>query len=164
MPQKNPKKAKEKNLNEKPTLEQREKVKMRKSREKKGPWPYETEPETKIKEEEQSSPLGGTPIEEEELFTVESLEEICKILAATTVAIWTIFDKEIEGLDEKEKDMVAPPMARCAIKYKVQRWMTDELSLALAVGTIVSKRILGKKKNDKDIDRKAGKGKDNADS
>jgi len=102
--------------------------------------------------------------DEEEIFTQESLEEICKVLAATTVAIWTVFDKEIEGLDEKEKDMVAPPMARCALKYKVQKWMNDELALALAVATIVSKRIIAKKKHDKDDNRQTGKGQDNADS
>lgn len=162
MDQKNPKKPKEKNHIEEPTSKQREKVKIRKGREKKEKWPYPIEEETKI-EEEPSSPNGGVP-GEEEVFTQESLEEICKVLAATTVAIWTVFDKEIEGLDEKEKDMVAPPMARCAIKHQVQRWLNDELALALAVGTIVSKRIIAKKKHDKDNNREKGKGQDNADS
>ena len=60
--------------------------------------------------------------------------------------------------------MVAPPMARCALKYKVQKWMNDELALALAVGTIISKRIIGKKKHDKDDNRKEGERKNYANS
>lgn len=148
MDQKNLKKPKEKKHIEEPTPEQREKVKIRKGQEKKEEWPFPIEEEPEIKEEPSSLP-GGVP-GEEEIFTQESLEEICKVLAATTVAIWTVFDKEIEGLDEKEKDMVAPPMARCAIKYQVQKWMNDELALALAVGTIVSKRIIAKKKKKKE--------------
>ena len=159
----NQKKPKEKTHIEEPTLKQREKVKIRKGQEKKADWPFVTEEETKI-QEDASSPPGGTP-GEEEVFTQESLEEICKVLAATTVAIWTVFDKEIEGLDEKEKDLVAPPMARCAIKHQVQKWVKDELALALAIGTIVSKRIIAKKeKHDKDHNRKEGEGKDHVNS
>ena len=163
MGQKNQKKPKEKNHIEEPTLKQREKVKMRKIPEKKEKWPFPIE--KKEKEDITTGSLTEEEVcDEEEIFTQESLEEICKVLAATTVAIWTVFDKEIEGLDEKEKDMVAPPMARCALKYKVQKWMNDELALALAVATIVSKRIIAKKKHDKDDNRQTGKGQDNADS
>jgi len=155
-------KNQQKNPIEKPTPEQKKILRKKPRPEKKANWPYPIEEEAKINEEP-SSPPGGV-LGEEEIFTQESLEEICKVLAATTVAIWTIFDKEIEGLDEKEKDMVAPPMARCAIKHQVQRWLSDELSLALAVGTIVSKRIIAKKKHDKDDNRQARKGQDNANS
>ena len=137
------KKSPQKKQTEKPTPEQLKKLKKNPKPEKKAPFPFPPE------KEDSSTGSPTEDVEEEEIFTKDSLKEICKGLAVTVVLICKVFDKEIEQLDEAEKNMLAEPMANCALKWQIQKWMKDEFALALAVAVIISKRIRIKKKVDK---------------
>ena len=148
----------EKKQTEKPTPEQLKKLKKNPKPEKKAPFPYPIEPEEK---EEASSPPGGIGVEKER--SVE-LEEICGNLWVVFYQLCGILKKGFEPLTDDVKKLISPPSARCAVKYHVQDYMKDEFLLLGILGIDISRRLMVKKKDDKNDNRKTGEGKDNTDS
>ena len=153
-------KNKQKNQTEKPTPEQLKKVKQRPTKEKKPPWKYPIEPEEKKAEELSESPGGKN---EEKISSLE-LEKICGDLWVILYQLGGILKKGFEPLTDDVKKLISPPSARMAVKYHVQDYMKDEFLLLGILGIDISKRLMVKKKDDKNDNREKGKGKDNADS
>ena len=157
MEQKNQKKPKKKNHIEKPTLKQLEKIKVSKGREKKEKWPFPVE-----KEDFSTGPLTEEP-EQGKINSFE-LEEICGNLWVVLYQLGGVLKKGFEPLTDNEKNLLSLPSARIAVKYHVQDYMKDEFLLLGILGISISKRLIVKKKDDKDNNREKGEGKDYANS
>lgn len=98
----------------------------------------EPEPESPEKEEE-----SGPGSDDDDVF---DFEEICRDLSDMPFQIWCILNPNVPPLAEKEKDLIAKYVLRTAKKYKIKKYMRDELLLLAVVGYSVMKRI-GIKKN-----------------
>lgn len=146
-----PKIKTEKNKGEKPTPEQLKKVKKSPKPEKKEKWRYPIEPEEK-EDFSTGSPIQGTKTEEKEAEEEDSLylEEICGNLWAVLYQLGGILKKGFEPLTEDTKNLLAPPSARIALKYHVETYMKDEFLLLGILGIDISRRLIVKKKEDKD--------------
>ncbi len=149
---------KEKNKQEKPTEEQLKKVKEKPSPEKKPKFPYPLEEESPLTESsKKSSPPGSEEKETDSLY----LEEICGNLWFVLYQLGGILKKGFEPLTEDVKKLLSPPTARMAVHYHVERYMKDELLILGILGIDISKRLMAKKKDDKNDNREKGEGKDN---
>ena len=146
-----------KNESEKPTPEQLKKVKKKPSLEKKPPFPFPPEEEKALTtSSKESSPPGS----EEEETDSQYLEEICGNLWYVLYQLGGILRKGFEPLTNNVRKLLEPPSARMAVKYHVETYMKDEFLLLGILGIDISKRLMVKKKDDKDDNREKGKGKD----
>lgn len=136
MSNKNPKK----NHQEKPTPEQLKKVKKKPPSEKKPPFPFAPE-----EEPSSTGSLTAEKVEEKEGVDSFELEEICGNLWVCLYQLGGMLKKGFEPLTEDVKNLLAPPSARMALKYKVQEYMKDEVLLLGILGIDISKRLLIKK-------------------
>lgn len=150
-------KMNQKNKSEKPTKEQLKKVKKSPGLEKKPPFPFPPEEEVSLKE----SSLPGS--EEEETSGLE-LEEICGNLWIVLYQLGGILKKGFEPLTDDVRNLLAPPSARIAKKIHIENYLSDEVLILGVLGIDVSKRLMVKKKDDKNDNRKTGKGKDDTQS
>ena len=105
-------------------------------------------------------------MEENQKERIDSLEleGICGNLWVLLYQLGGVLKKGFEPLTNDVKNLLSPPTARCAIKHHVQDYMKDEFFILGILGIDVSRRLMVKKKDDKDDNREKGKGKDNADS
>ena len=128
---------------EKLKKEQTEFSKLDKGTEKKPPFkellPPEEKDEPSMKSSEESCPPGSI-----------DLEEICGNLWVVLYQLGGILKKGFEPLTDPVKKLLAPPTARCAIKYDVQTYMKDEFLLLGILGVDISRRLM---KKDDDHDR-----------
>lgn len=108
-------------------------------------------PPEKEKEEE-----SGPGPEDDDVF---DFEEICRDLSDMPFQIWCILNPNVPPLADKEKDLIAKYVLRTAKKYKIKKYMRDELLLLAVVGYSVMKRI-GIKKNVDDDSGEKGEGQD----
>ena len=149
----------QKNQAEKPTEKQLKKVKKKLPPEKKEEWPYEIEKEKAKKEKETSKDTAG----EEETSSLE-LEEICGNLWVVLYQLGGLLRKGFEPLTNDVKKLLSPPTARIALKYQIQDYMKDEFLLLGILGIDISKRLMVKKKDDKNDYREKRQGKDHPDA
>lgn len=150
------------NKTEKPTKEQLKKVKKSSTPEKKPQFPFPIEKEEKTPEE--SSTKSFPPGSEEGKLDSLELEEICGNLWVVLYQLGGILKKGFEPLTDDTKNLLSPPTARMAIRYHVQDYMKDEFLILGILGIDISKRLMVKKKDDKDDNRKKGQGKDDPQS
>ena len=135
MAEKNP----QKNHQEKPTPEQLKKLKKSPAREKKPPYPYP------IEEKEDISTGSQTEENEKEEKHSLDLEEICGNLWVVLYQLGGVLRKGFEPLTDNVKNLLAPPSARCAVKYHVESYMKDEFLILGILGIDISKRLMAKK-------------------
>ena len=121
-----------------------EKLELRKEARKKLP-PF---PEPKPGEDISS----GSPMEEDlpsdDIQPVD-LEEICGNIWVCLYQIGSLLKKDFEPLTPTVKKLLAPPYARLAKKYHVEKMMSDELMLAGILGVDITGRLLKKPKEEK---------------
>lgn len=151
-----------KNPTEKPTKEQLKKLKKSPTPEEKPPFPFEPEKEETTKEESSTEP--SPPGSEEEEADSQYLEEICGNLWFVLYQLGGILKKGFEPLTDDVRKLLEPPSARMAVKYHVETFLKDEFLLLGILGIDISKRLMVKKKDDKDDNREKGKGKDDPQS
>jgi len=101
----------------------------------------------KIPPEKEKEEESGPGPEDDEIF---DFEEICRDLSDMPFQIWCILNPNVPPLADKEKDLIAKYVLRTAKKYKIKKYMRDELLLLAVVGYSVMKRIGIKKNADND--------------
>jgi len=111
-------------------------------------------PEIPDQKEKKADSLDG-----DDETTEPDLIEICRDFADIPFQIWSIRNPNVPPLDEKEKDLISKHLLKLAVKYKVKKFMKDELILIAAVGYSVMKRARIKKDVD-DNSRQEREGKD----
>ena len=77
------------------------------------------------------------------------LEEICGNIWVCVYQIGALLKKDFEPLTPTVKKLLAPPSARLAKKYHVEKMMSDELMLAGILGVDITGRFLKKPKEEK---------------
>jgi hypothetical protein len=110
------------------------------------------------KPETKNAEPGGPGISEGSPDLV--LIDICRDIISIPFEVWAILKPAVKPLSETEKDLIAKPLSRIAVKYDLAKFMKDEILLFGFLGYSVLKRI---KVSDHagDNSRKEGKGKDN---
>lgn len=115
----------------------------------------EAKEQQEISPEEEKKEDSGNG-DDDEIF---DFEEICRDLSDMPFQIWCILNPNVPPLADKEKDLIAKYVLRTAKKYKIKKYMRDELLLLAVVGYSVMKRI-GIKKNVDDDSGEKGEGQD----
>ncbi|MBA7493826.1 hypothetical protein ES702_04391 [subsurface metagenome] len=144
---------------------------------KKNKGPEEISPEEKKKMETKELPPfperkkgDSPPIQEpeekedygpgaDEALPDDIVNEICKDLVNMGGQMWHIVDPVIPELEPTETKMLYKPLARMAQKYKVGKYLKDEILFIGGIIFVVSKRLRIKKNADHDRGEK-GEGKD----
>lgn len=108
----------------------------------------------------ESSPPGSEGARIDSL----ELEEICGNLWVVLYQLGGILKKGFEPLTDNVKKLLEPPTARIAVKHHFETYMKDEFLLLGILGIDISRRLMVKKKDDKDNNREKGKGKDDLNS
>lgn len=155
---KNLPKEKDPEKNNKPTEKKTKFSKLDKGTERKPPFKDLLPPEEEspsIESSKQSSPPGST---ENGGVTSLELQEICGNLWVVLYQLGGVLKKGFEPITENTKKLLAPPTARCAVKYDVQSYMKDEFLILGILGVDISRRLL--KKDDGNNRGKKEKGKD----
>jgi len=107
-------------------------------------------------EPEEKEDYGPGP---DEALPDDVVIEICKDLANMAGQMWHILDPVVPELEPAETKMLYKPMARMAQKYKVGKYLKDEVLFIGGLIFVVSKRLRIKKNADHDRGEK-GEGKD----
>lgn len=106
--------------------------------------------------QEEKEEFGPGP---DEALSDDVVIEICKDLANMAGQMWHILDPVVPELEPAETKMLYKPMARMAQKYKLGKYLKDEVLFIGGIIFIVSKRLRIKKNADHDS-RETGEGKD----
>jgi len=113
----------------------------------------ESEPSRDQEEKEEYGPGADEALPDDVVI------EICKDLANMAGQMWHILDPVVPELEPAETKMLYKPMARMAQKYKVGKYLKDEVLFIGGLIFVVSKRLRIKKNADHDRGKK-GEGKD----
>jgi len=90
-------------------------------------------------------------VEEEAIDEIQpvDLEEICGNIWVCLYQLGGLLKKDFKPLSSTEKKLLAPPSARLAKKYKVEKAMNDEVMLLGILGVSITGRLIKTPKEEK---------------